>query len=256
MPASDGGGVPVQVPPTHSCPVAQARPQPPQWRTSLVKLTHAPPQSICPLGHVGGASGRGITTSGGGGEPAHMPAVHAAPPAQALLQRPQWAALVARLTHIRSHSAWPAGHGEGRSIGACTSAPIGTSLGTGASMHMPAEHVRPAGQVRPQPPQCAALVLGSTQRRSHSSCIGGHGAARSSGGRLVSSGNDPRSTCPRSVGRVFTVGREPSVHEATRPTRTTDRSVQRMGVDEECTRQRRGLTTRRSKTTLYEPLQW
>jgi hypothetical protein len=62
-----------QAPCRHEVPAAQTCPQPPQFRLSLITLTHCVPHAIWPEGH------------------AHFPLLHTCPPRQALPQAPQLA---------------------------------------------------------------------------------------------------------------------------------------------------------------------
>lgn len=94
----------------------------------------------------------------------------------------------------------------------------------------PVTHTRPAGQARPQPPQCSALVRVSTHWREHSVCPVGHGLARSSGGAMSPLG--PRSSTTAfslSTSVVLVLGRSVSPQAARRDRRRAKLSGRCMG---------------------------
>lgn len=100
-------------------------------------FTHAPPQLIPPLLHVG----------------TQAPDAHVSPGAQALPHAPQFAGSSSRSTHV---------------LPQLLRAP------TQVSTHAPSEHVSHGSQAWPQLPQLAVSSAVSTQAPPHSVVMAGH----------------------------------------------------------------------------------
>lgn len=84
-----------QLPPAHSSPVPQARPQLPQLEVSLVRLTHTPPQTVCPAGQ------------------AQLPLWHVRPPMHTVPQAPQLLlSLPLMIRQVPLQLVWPAGQAQ------------------------------------------------------------------------------------------------------------------------------------------------
>jgi hypothetical protein len=91
-------------------------------------LTQVPPQFVIPLGH------------------AHTPLLHTPPVGHAVVQFPQWLALLVVSTHAPEQFVWPAGHWL---------------------EHWPAAHTWPDWHVRPHWPQLAGSLAMSTHFPPH-----------------------------------------------------------------------------------------
>ena len=119
-----------QVPAAHTCPVGQARPQPPQCSRSELGSTQRPSQSVWPIWQI----------------VAQAPASHTCPVGQRAPQRPQWSLLVWVSTQASLHTVWPAAQ------------PVAQT---------PARHTWPIGHAALQTPQLSRSVMRSTQRPLH-----------------------------------------------------------------------------------------
>jgi hypothetical protein len=165
MPPSIGGGAPTQAPATQLWPAAQARPQPPQWASLVRKSTHAPPHSICPAGQRGGASGGGGMSSGTiipSGSIIMLPSIGTIIPSGSIIMLPSIGTIIPS--------------------GSIIIASGGTAPSGGGAAQAPITQACPTGQARPQPPQCAVLIDGSTHAPPHSTCPAGQAFGRLSEG--------------------------------------------------------------------------
>jgi hypothetical protein len=128
MPALPPTPPAVHTPPAHDSPSAHTRPHEPQLAVLIIVLMQAPPHSAF-----------------GAAQP-HDPLVHAVPPVQALLQKPQLVGSEARIAQLGPHFSSPAAQ---------------------LLVHAPCEQTCSWAQTVPQLPQFKASDVVLTQAMPH-----------------------------------------------------------------------------------------
>jgi hypothetical protein len=110
----------MHIPAEHVWPAAHARPQAPQLLALLVVSTHAPPQLVCPAGHI-------II------EPWQRPFVHVWPAEQTVPHAPQFMSSVKTLVQTPLQRVSPPPQGDDPSMGEAVITPESARASTLAS---------------------------------------------------------------------------------------------------------------------------